>query len=394
MPRIYKDFKEAISIRFNTNQHPAPQFEKMAAAFARLGAITVGTGANAPTLAIRPQLQALIAMSTLPQKWEHLIPVMCNNMPVADLKLSTVSACVESQYETEANRGQHKAAHNAQKLSAVKRKRNDPRFSKQGSSQQQSSASGPSNQQQPFRQRGGRGSRRGKPSKGKGKAPARAPQHSHVASVAALVPPTTHKVTHIGSSGVSTRTEVESSSPQRTPGFFPSFNKALTLAEWLDVPATVQTVKTLEQRFADVDTQMQPRINQFMDEEYDSDFNIDMSQQPLGSAQPIMNTDGLDDMEIFGEPSNALQLDLSGLTISDGASDKENRAPTPPYVDPASIVEATVRWATTGESRFRRSRSNERIEQIWRSNQQYLKDNGKETDPRFDALVSPSVSIG
>ncbi|KAH9007535.1 hypothetical protein EDB84DRAFT_1572789 [Lactarius hengduanensis] len=326
MPRIYKDFKEAISIRFNTNQHPAPQFEKMAAAFAWLGAITVGTGANAITLAIRPQLQALVAMSALPQKWEHLIPVMCNNLPLADLKLETVSACVESQYKTESNRGQHKAAHNAQKLSAVKWKPADPHFLKQGSSQQQSSAPGPSTQQQPFRQR---------------------------------------------------------------------VNKALTLAERLDLHATVQTVKTLEQRFADIDAQMCPHINRFMDEEYDSNVDIDMSQQPSGSAQLIMNLDGLDDTEIFGEHSNALQLDLTDLTISDGGSDKENRAPTPPYVNPASIVEATVRWATTGKSRFPHiplSRSNKQIERIWRSNQQYLYDNGLPTDPRFGTLISPAAS--
>ncbi|KAH9056601.1 hypothetical protein EDB87DRAFT_1687141 [Lactarius vividus] len=88
IPHIYKDFKEAISICFNTNQHPAPQFEKMAATFAHVGAVTVGTGANATTLAICPQLQALIAMSALPQKWEHLIPVMCNNLALADLQLA------------------------------------------------------------------------------------------------------------------------------------------------------------------------------------------------------------------------------------------------------------------------------------------------------------------
>ncbi len=84
MPCIYKDFKEVISIRFNPNQHPTPQFEKMAAAFARLGAVTVGTGANQTTLAITPQLQALIALSALPAKWENLIPIICAGVAIAD----------------------------------------------------------------------------------------------------------------------------------------------------------------------------------------------------------------------------------------------------------------------------------------------------------------------
>ncbi|KAH8990070.1 hypothetical protein EDB92DRAFT_1946751 [Lactarius akahatsu] len=307
MPHIYKDFKEAISIRFNTNQHPTPQFEKMAATFACLGAVTVGTGANTTTLAICPQLQALIAMSALPQKWEHLIPVMCNNLALADLQCHDPLIMPSAKFRDILGSA-HKATHNAQKLSAIKRKRNDPRFSKQGSSLQQPRAPGPSNQQQPFRQCGGCGSGRGK-AKGKGKAPARAPQHSHIASVAALAPPTSHKVTHIGSSGVTMRTEVESPSPQRASGFFPSVNKALMLAEQLDVPTTVQTIKTLEQHFADVDALMCPRIEKFMDEEYDSDFDIDMSQQPSGSAQPVMNIDSLNDTEIF-----VSNLTLSNLT--------------------------------------------------------------------------------
>src|SRR6266581_9173140 len=203
--------KEAISIRFSPNQHPTPQFEKMAATFAHLGAVTVGTGPNQTTLAITPQLKALIALSALPAKWENLIPIICAGVAIANLKLDDVSSQVIGRFETETNRGQHKAAQaaqSAQKISAVKRKRGDPHFTKQGNQQQHqqqpSTSSGPSNQQQPHRQRGGRGSGKGK---GKGKQRDGAPQHSHFASVAALAPPTTHKVLHIGSLGSSVRTE-------------------------------------------------------------------------------------------------------------------------------------------------------------------------------------------
>src|SRR6266702_843609 len=193
MPRIYKDFKEAISIRFNPNQHPTPQFEKMAVAFARLGAVTVGTGVNQTTLAITPQLQALIALSALPTKWENLIPIICAGVAIADLKLDDVASQVIGQFETETNCGQHKAAQSAQKISAIKCKHSDPCFTKQGNQQQHqqpSSTFGPSNQQQPHRQHGGCGSGKGK---GKGKQHDGAHQHSHIASVTALTPPTTHK---------------------------------------------------------------------------------------------------------------------------------------------------------------------------------------------------------
>src|SRR6266571_2461494 len=337
MPRIYKDFKEAISIRFNPNQHPTPQFEKMAAAFACLGAVTVGTGANQTTLAITPQLQALIALSALPTKWENLIPIICAGVAIADLKLDDVASQVIGQFETETNCGQHKAAQaaqSAQKISAVKRKRGDPRFTKQGNQQQRqqqpSTSSGPSNQQQPHRQHGGRGSGKGK---GKGKQRDGAPQHSHFASVAALAPPTTHKVLHIGSSGSSVRTESEASPIEKSSSFYPSVKKARTLAEQMDVPATIQTVKTLEERFADIDAQMRPCINAFMDEEYDSNFDVDMSQPPKG-AQPIIDIEELD-----SESINALGLQFGELT-TDGGSDKENRAPTPSYVAPEDIPEA------------------------------------------------------
>ncbi len=325
MPCIYKDFKEAISIRFNPNQHPTPQFEKMAATFARLGAVTVGTGANQTTLAITPQLQALIALSALPAKWENLIPIICAGVAIADLKLDDVASQVIGQFETETNRRQHKAAQSAQKISAVKRKHGDPRFTKQGNQQQcqqQSSTSGPSNQQQPHRQHSGRGSGKGK---GKGKQRDGAPQHSHIASVAALAPPTTHKVLHIGLSGSSVRTESEASPIEKSSSFYPSVKKARTLAERMDVPATIQTVKTLEERFADIDAQMRPRIDAFMDEEYDSDFDVDMSQ-PSKGALPIIDFKALN-----SESINALGLQFGELT-TDGGSDKENRAPTPSYV--------------------------------------------------------------
>ena len=70
VPSIYKDFKEAISICFNMNQHPAAQFDKLAAAFAHLGSVTIGTGANLVNLKVQDQFQALIALAALPSKWE------------------------------------------------------------------------------------------------------------------------------------------------------------------------------------------------------------------------------------------------------------------------------------------------------------------------------------
>src|SRR6202046_4814307 len=396
LPIIYKDFKEAISICFNPNQHPAPQFEKMAAAFSRLGAVTVGTGANAVTLDVKDPLQALIALAALPPKWEPLIPIICSNVNIEDLDLSDVSTAVISQYETESNRGQHKGtAHNAQKISAVKRKRENPRFTKQGNSQQPS-GSNSTNQQQPFRQRGSRGSGQNHKNKGKGKQSSGV-GHSHVASVAvvdlppthiaseaALPSPTTHNVLHIGTSGTTKRTIQQSSPVESTTGFYPLVNKALSLAEWLDVPATVQTVKTLEQRFADFDQQIRPRLNTFMDEEDDEDFDVDMSHST--SLQTIDHDDW------SSESSNALGLDFGDLTIEDGGSDKENRAPTPAYVDPSSLEsnsqeEIEAMWVGFNQRQtIRRKSSNEIIDEINRKHREYM------MNQMFGTLVSPKGS--
>src|SRR5580693_2404325 len=61
---MYKDFKEALNIRLNGNQHPGPQIDKMAACFQRM------TAASVP---IPPQLQGMILLAAMPSKWEMLI---------------------------------------------------------------------------------------------------------------------------------------------------------------------------------------------------------------------------------------------------------------------------------------------------------------------------------
>jgi len=169
--------------------------------------------------------------------------------------------------------------------------------------------------------------------KGKGKQCEGAPQHSHIASIAALAPPTTHKVLHIGLLGSLVCTESEASPIEKSSSFYPSIKKARTLTEWLDVPATIQTVKTLEKCFADINAQMCPHIDAFMDEEYDSEFNVDMLQ-PLVGALPIIDFEALS-----SESINALGLQFGELT-TDGGSDKENCTPTPSYVTSEDIPEA------------------------------------------------------
>ena len=79
LPSIYKDFKEAISPQFNSNSHCAAQSSKLTAAFGCLALVTVGTGADQLTLKVYDELQALIALSALPPKWETQISIITQN---------------------------------------------------------------------------------------------------------------------------------------------------------------------------------------------------------------------------------------------------------------------------------------------------------------------------
>ena len=154
VPSIYKDFKEVISIRFNPNQHPSAQFDKLAAAFGCLALVTVGTAPNQTSLMVQNQLQAMIALAALPQTWENQISIITQNVELHDLDLNDVWDTIVAQYETETNRGQHKAPHNANKILAVKHKRNNPDFNKQENQQQHQSSgssSKPSGNQQQLR---------------------------------------------------------------------------------------------------------------------------------------------------------------------------------------------------------------------------------------------------
>jgi len=73
-------------------------------------------------------MQAMVALAALPFKWEHLIHIIINNYEMEALTFEVVKDAIINQWDTETNRGGHKGSHNAQKLSAVKRKRGDPRL--------------------------------------------------------------------------------------------------------------------------------------------------------------------------------------------------------------------------------------------------------------------------
>ena len=64
---ILQDFEEAMSIHIKTDQNPSIPLDRLSAAFQHL------TNAK---IHIPSQIQATIALSALPQKWEVLVPII------------------------------------------------------------------------------------------------------------------------------------------------------------------------------------------------------------------------------------------------------------------------------------------------------------------------------
>jgi len=88
-------------------------------------------------VAIPQQLQVMIALAALPQKWEMLVLIVTEDTELQDLDLSNVHIAVLGQYQSETVcHGSGK--HNANKISAVKCKHSNPSWNQQqGSNQQQ-----------------------------------------------------------------------------------------------------------------------------------------------------------------------------------------------------------------------------------------------------------------
>ena len=151
---IYKDFKEALSVHLHTDQNPSPSMDKMAACFQCLTSAEVD---------IPEQIKVMMLLTALPQKWEMLVSIVTQQCNLDTIKFVDVHDTVLAQFQSETmrgncgqrNKGQNQGQQ-ANKLSAVKHKRDNPNFS----NQQQGEGSQCQNQQnsdRPKRQHGQHG---------------------------------------------------------------------------------------------------------------------------------------------------------------------------------------------------------------------------------------------
>jgi hypothetical protein len=258
---IYKDFKETLNNCLNPGQHPTQQIDRMVTAFQRL---------TAASIIIPPQIQAMILLSALPQKWEMLVSIVTQQHALTTIQLSHVRDAILAQYESENVRsgGKSKQQH-ANKLSAVKQKCGNQNFSNQ--------ESGGSQQKPEDRlkcQRGG--CRKGKKKEQQGHA--HTAQVSHIVNVASLEAPTSTIIALPGPSGLQKHTVSVEKPKVWTPGPYKALNAALDKAQEDGVIPTIQMVKTLEQRITKQYKEGPwSRGDHTLGEEFDEDEDVDMS---------------------------------------------------------------------------------------------------------------------
>ena len=203
---IYKDFKETLNVCLNPGQHHSQQIDRMVTAFQHL---------TAASIIILPQIQAMIFLSALPQKWEMLVSTVTQQHALTTIQLSHVCGAILAHYESENvhSGGMGKQQH-ANKLSTVKQKCSNQNFSNQesGGSQQKP-------EDRPKRQCGGH--RKGK--KKQEHSHAHITEILHIMNVASLEAPTTATIALPGPSGLQKRTISFPKPKVRTPSPYKAF---------------------------------------------------------------------------------------------------------------------------------------------------------------------------
>ena len=276
---IYKDFREALNFRLNPNEHPTPQFARLMAVYTRL---------SANKQEVPDFIKTMLLLNNLPPKYETIVTIVLAG-EIKGFNLDKLLPSLVNLWES-SKKGN---LHTANKLSAIKRKRDDPNFQQQqqsGSSNQrkpyqQQRGNKPQQQQgqkqqgsgQGFRQRSKRGGKKfNKPTQGQ-------QGHSHIADTAALPPPTSFTIAHISPSGLEKRTYDGPQPASRVPGPYKSVNDAIDLAQAIDMPATTQVVKTLEERIGAL-AESSPWGNNTYVEEWEVESE-DTPMHPLSGAQ-------------------------------------------------------------------------------------------------------------
>ena len=224
--QVFEFFKRTILFKLDTAKAIRPQIDYLDSLYSALTAEQV----NLPDF-----IKAMVLLTALPSAWEApIIQTVMQGGTITAITFDSTKETILRYWDTEKAKKVGKNSFTANKISAVKRKPNDPSFISQKG---KAPYKGDNLQKKRKNQRGKRGGRD------------KSGQQTHFANTASLSAQSSHTVAHYGPSGlinrIATDTPITSSFGG---GPFASFNDAMTLAEDIGVPKSIGNVKRLEER--------------------------------------------------------------------------------------------------------------------------------------------------
>jgi len=317
VPAIFGDFKALIQMRLSGGN----PVEEMAHYLAHVEHLSEN-GMDLPK-----GLVAMILLSAIPAKWDHLAFILKDETDVAGLDVDEICQALQAEWDQHAH-----PQPLANRLTAVKRKGPGPSYQKQGSSSQ------PQRQveQQAQHAEKKRRTRRGGNKKQKGQQQQHQHGHSHIASSALepmlvdTVPAAPRQIlVSQPSRAAPTHTTLASfmkegirytkcptkrkEAPAPNPKIWPSINEARDLCEKLHVPKTAKNLKPLEieawKRSADSASLSKAKVEHLLPEPkyqsvYDDEiYNYDERLSWGDDNDDCMQADPAGD-DLFGESSD------------------------------------------------------------------------------------------
>jgi gag-polypeptide of LTR copia-type len=117
---IYKDYGLIHSIRLTTGKNSEIWIQKI---------WTILECLQANGCVLSDYLQGMLLLKAIPKEWDFIMQMYCNGMQMANVTFNGVRDAIMAEFERTACPGQ--LAHQADKISAVKRKGQSPHFKEQ-----------------------------------------------------------------------------------------------------------------------------------------------------------------------------------------------------------------------------------------------------------------------
>jgi gag-polypeptide of LTR copia-type len=118
--RIYKDYELVHSIRLTTGENPEIQIQKI---------WTILECLQANGCVLSNYLQCMLLLKAIPKEWDTVAQMYCNGMQMASITFDGVQDAIMAEFEQTARPAQ--LAHQADKISAIKRKGQSSHFKEQ-----------------------------------------------------------------------------------------------------------------------------------------------------------------------------------------------------------------------------------------------------------------------